>query len=91
MIDRGEWICAEFMLAHNTPGEADGEQAFWINGNLRGHWKDINWRKSETLMANALTLESYVTGRWTKQKENVVSFDDVVIAKEYIGPIATAP
>ncbi|MFG0332502.1 MAG: hypothetical protein ACF8TS_03980 [Maioricimonas sp. JB049] len=85
-IQRGRWICVEMMLAHNTPGEADGEQAYWSDGQLRGHWRGINWRTSPTLWANAFTLESYVTDRWTKQKTNIVDFDNVVIAREYIGP-----
>jgi hypothetical protein len=86
-IAKGAWTCVELMLKHNTPNQPDGEQAFWIDGKLRGHWKGISWRKSETLMANALTLESYVTDRWTKQEINVVYFDAVIIAKEYIGPV----
>lgn len=85
-IPRGEWICAEFMLKHNTPGKPDGEQAFWINGVEQGRWKGINWRTTETLKANALTLETYVTDRWTKQEVNVVWFDNLVIAKSLIGP-----
>ncbi len=55
VIDRGQWICAEFMLKHNTPGQRDGEQTFWINGAMRGWWKDINWRKDAVFRANALT------------------------------------
>jgi hypothetical protein len=85
-IEKGKWICAEFMLKHNTPGEHDGEQAFWIDGKLMGHWKSISWRKTESLKANALTLESYITDRWTKNPVNVVEFDNLVIAREYIGP-----
>jgi hypothetical protein len=85
-IPKDRWICAEFMLKHNTPGQPDGEQAFWIDGRLLGHWKGINWRKSESLKANALTLESYVTDRWTKNPTNVVYFDNLVIARSYIGP-----
>lgn len=85
-IRRGIWICAEFMLKHNTPGKPDGEQAYWIDGELRGHWRGINWRTSPTLWANAFTLESYVTETWTKNAVNSVYFDNVVIAKEYIGP-----
>jgi len=84
-IKKGEWICAEFMLKHNTPDEPDGEQAFWIDGKLMGHWKGINWRTSPELKANALTLESYVTERWTKNKTNIVYFDNLVVAREYIG------
>jgi hypothetical protein len=85
-IPRGKWICVEFMLRHNTPGQPDGEQAFWIDGKLIGHWRGINWRTSAELQANALTLETYVTDRWTKNPVNVVFFDEVVIARRYIGP-----
>lgn len=85
-IKKGEWICCEFMLKENTPGEKDGEQAFWIDGKLMGHWKGINWRTSPTLHANALTLEAYITDRWTKQGVNIVEFDNVVVARKYVGP-----
>ncbi|MCC9642908.1 hypothetical protein LOC71_11525 [Rhodopirellula sp. JC740] len=85
-IERGHWICVEFMLQHNTPGEEDGEQAYWIDGELRGHWRGFNWRTNPSLLANAFTLESYVTDRWTQQTRNTVFFDNVVIAKQYIGP-----
>jgi hypothetical protein len=67
-------------VKHNTPGKRDGEQAFWIDGDLRGHWKGFNWRQSATLWANALTLESYVTDNWTKNETNTVWFDNVVNA-----------
>lgn len=86
VISKDTWICVEFMLKHNNPGQSDGEQAFWIDGILQGHWKGINWRKAPELSANALTLESYVTDRWTKNPVNIVFFDNVVIARRYIGP-----
>ena len=85
-IHKGEWICVEFMLSHNTPGEADGEHAYWIDGTLVGHWTGINWRTDPKLMANALTLESYITDRWTKNPVNIILFDNVVIARTYVGP-----
>jgi hypothetical protein len=89
-IPRDRWICVEFMLKHNTPGTADGEQAFWIDGALQGHWKGISWRKTPGLRANALTLETYITDRWTKHPKNVVCFDGVVMARQYIGPVRPA-
>ena len=91
VIPRGRWIAVEFMLQHNSPGKADGGQAFWIDGQLLGHWTGIHWRKSAELRANALTLESYITDRWTRHPVNVVGFDNVVIASEYIGPSVAAP
>jgi hypothetical protein len=86
VIPKDRWICAEFMLKQNSPGQPDGEQACWIDGRLLGHWRGIKWRKNESLKANALTLESYVTDRWTKNRTNIVYFDNLVIAREYIGP-----
>lgn len=89
-IQKGRWICVEFSLKHNTPGEPDGEQAFWIDGDLRGHWRGFNWRTDPHLRANAFTLESYVTDRWTQHRTNTVRFDNVVIARDYIGPTVPA-
>ena len=86
VIIKDRWICAEFMLKHNTPDHPDGEQACWIDGRLLGHWRGINWRKTDSLKANALTLESYITDSWTKNPRNIVYFDNLVIAREYIGP-----
>ena len=85
-IVKGQWICCEFMVKHNTPGKPDGVQAFWIDGKKVGEWGGFNWRTSETLWANAITIESYVTDRWTKNLKNVVYFDNVVVAREFIGP-----
>jgi hypothetical protein len=87
---RDRWICVEFMLKHNTPGKPDGEHAYWIDGSLQGHWKGINWRKTESLKANAVTLESYITDSWTKNQVNVVFFDNAVVARKYIGPAGKA-
>lgn len=36
---RGRWICVEAMVKANTPGESDGEQAFWIDGVKTGHYR----------------------------------------------------
>jgi hypothetical protein len=38
-LERERWICVEAMLKANTPGQSDGEQAFWIDGELIGWWK----------------------------------------------------
>jgi hypothetical protein len=37
-VVRGEWICVELMMAVNNPPDSyNGEQAFWINGELGHH------------------------------------------------------
>ena len=79
-IPRNRWICAEFMVKHNTPGLPDGGQAFWIDGELRGHWAGIDWRKTAGLQANALTVETYVTER-RPQPESVAAASLLRVAR----------
>jgi len=86
--ERGRWYAMEMMVQANTPGKADGRQAFWVDGKKVGDFGGIEWRSSADLKANAFWLMSYVTEHSAKtNKVNRVWFDDVVVATEYIGPI----
>ena len=85
---RGRWYAMEMMVQANTVGQADGRQAFWIDGQKVGDFGGIEWRTTADLKVNAFWLMSYVTDRWTKNPTNRVWFDDVVVATEYIGPLA---
>ncbi|MBM4017825.1 MAG: hypothetical protein FJ288_05765 [Planctomycetes bacterium] len=86
--ERGRWYAMEMMVQANTVGQADGRQAFWIDGRLVGDFGGIEWRTAADLKVNAFWLMSYITDRWTKHPVNRVGFDDVVVATDYIGPIA---
>ena len=41
-------------------------------------------RNTETLKANALMLESYITDRWTNNPVSTVYFSNLIIARQYI-------
>ncbi len=87
-----KWQCWEFMLKSNTPGKADGEQAMWLDGKLFGHFTGIRWRNNADLKINCFWLEhyGYDSGDPTRQQSKdrqTVWFDDVVIAREYVGPV----
>jgi hypothetical protein len=41
VLDRDVWHCLEHALISNTPGEADGEMAAWIDGKLYIHIKGL--------------------------------------------------
>jgi hypothetical protein len=61
----------------NTPGQKNGEQAFWMDGKLGGHWKEIRFRDSAILKLNSLSLDLYLHD---SKKVNVAWFDDVAIS-----------
>ena len=82
LIQRGRWYCMEMMVKANTPNQADGEQAFWVDGQLKGHYTGIRWRTTDKLKINCLWVLLYIH----KNKQvNRVWFDDIVVAKDYIG------
>ena len=87
-----QWQCWEFMMQANSAADkADGEQAMWLEGKLAGHFTGIRWRNSNDIKIDCFWLEHYgydsadPTRNNTKEKQTVW-FDDVVIAKEYVGP-----
>ncbi len=88
-----KWQCWEFMMqANSAPNVADGRQAMWVDGTLLGEFSGIRWRDNPDLKINTLWLEhyGYDAGDPTKQywkDEQAVWFDDVVVARSYIGPI----
>jgi hypothetical protein len=88
-----EWQCWEFMIQANTaPEKADGKQAMWVDGKLVGEFTGIRWRDDMDLKVNCFWLEhyGYDEGDPTKQywkESQSVWFDDVVVARRYIGPM----
>jgi predicted amidohydrolase len=88
-----QWQCWEFMIQANTaPDKADGKQAMWVDGKLAGEFTGIRWRNDMDLKVNCFWLEhyGYDEGDPTKQywkDSQSVWFDDVVVARRYIGPM----
>lgn len=82
--ERGRWYCMEMMMKANTPGQADGEQAFWIDGEMKGHFTGIRWRTTGALKINCFWLLLYIHD---SPKVNHIWFDEVVISQDRIGPL----
>lgn len=82
LIERGKWYCMEMMLKANDPGFNNGEQAFWINGKLIGHFRNITWRFTNDLKINSFDLGLYIHHN---EKINRIWYDDVIISTGFIG------
>ena len=83
--DVNRLITMEMMLKANTPGEADGGQAFWVEGVLLGRFEGIHRGDPLALKINDFWLMLFVH---QSERVNRVYFDEVVISREYIGPLA---
>jgi len=82
---RGEWLCLEHMIKANDVGQANGELAAWINGELYIHYKGIRWRSAAALKIKRFDLGVYIHAA---EQSNTVWYDDVVLSTGYIGPKA---
>ena len=99
-IPRGKWICVEAMVkANSSPEKADGEQAFWIDGNQVARFQGIRRRSTNKLKLNSVWLQYNVDEGMDKHNNDPdpqsriyeAWFDDVVVATEYIGPVQGRP
>jgi len=78
-LSLGEWHRIEFWVRLNTPGRADGEQAFRIDGTERGRWSGIAFRQSAILQMNALQL-SFSVSDGVSQAQHL-HVDNVVVRR----------
>jgi hypothetical protein len=82
--EKGRWYCFELMIRCNTPGLRDGRVGIWIDGQLVADHPNLRFRTVESLKARYATLSTYTS--WLEPNQ-VLWYDDIVIATEYIGPI----
>jgi hypothetical protein len=99
-IQPGRWYCVEVLLkANSSPDKADGEQAFWVDGELYGRFGGFRWRTTDKLKINSFWLLFYNTDQPARHNKDPhpesrvmeVWFDDIVIATEYVGPVYGKP
>ena len=90
VLPRGEWVCLELMMRLNTPGEADGAMAFWMNDELGHEQTGMHWRDVPELQLNKAWLQHYIDQGDTDQS-NRAWFDDVVVSTQRIGCGDTPP
>jgi hypothetical protein len=84
---RNRWYCYELMVRANTPGRHDGEVKYWIDGKLVSDFPDLNIRSISTLKVDEahIGLQAMHSERVNKKW-----YDNVVIATQYVGPLASA-
>ena len=94
-IKPGRWYCVERHMKLNSvnPLKADGMEELWIDGELSVRQEGLRFRKVPQLKINFFSLENYYHGlpeQYTRENPVRVYFDNVVIARKYIGPMAPA-
>jgi acetyl esterase/lipase len=98
-IQVGKWYCVERHLKLNSviaqkrdPANPDGIEELWIDGQLAIRKQGVRFRRVPELHISFFSLETYYHGlpeRYDSKQPIKVYFDNLVIAKSYIGPMGT--
>lgn len=96
----GRWYCVERHLklnsvdpSHPDPAIADGVEELWIDGQVSIQKRDVRFRRVPHLKITLLSLETYYHGlpeQYGRDHPIRVCFDNVVVARQYIGPLTSA-
>jgi len=80
----GTWYCVEAHVKLNTPGQSDGVQEFWIDGELEASRTGLNFVESYTDYGiNIILFENYWNNGSPQLQERY--FDSIVVSTEPIG------
>ncbi len=86
-LEKNRWYCIEQYLRLNTPGKNDGILRGWIDGRLAYEETDWRWRDTDALKIEKIWMNVYHGGSARAPQDIYLYIDNVVIAREYIGPM----
>ncbi|MCA9192371.1 MAG: exo-alpha-sialidase [Planctomycetales bacterium] len=87
---RGKWTFDKFLPGQSGEGvrwnQALGDREYFTTAENGDPFEGFRFRTHDQLKTNFLWLYTYIT-RGTRGHANMVWYDDVVVASEYIGPL----
>jgi hypothetical protein len=96
-VEVGSWHCVERHMKLNSvdptqtdPANPDGLEELWIDGQPTIRKQGVRFRRVPQLRITFFSLETYYHGlpeHYGRQSPIQVSVDNVVIAREYVGPV----
>jgi hypothetical protein len=88
LLAKDRWYCLEQYVKLNTPGQKDGVLRAWVDGRLAFEKTDVRYRKVDKLKIETVWMNIYHGGKLPTDRDVHAYVDNVVIARQYIGPMA---
>lgn len=86
-LENNRWYCIEQYVRLNTPGKNDGILRGWVDGRSAFEKTDIRFRDTNRLKVETVWVNVYYGGLWAAEGDYHLYLDNVVISKNYIGPL----
>ena len=87
-LENNRWYCIEQYVKMNTPGKNDGILRGWVDGRPAFEKTDVRMRDVPKLKIERIWINIYHGGTWAADSNDHLFIDNVVIAKQYIGPMS---
>lgn len=88
MLGKNRWYSVEQYVKLNRPGESDGIIRAWIDGVLVFEKTGLRYRDVPDLRIESVWMNVYHGGTTPAPRDLTLYIDNVVIARNYIGPFA---
>lgn len=86
-LANNRWYCVEHYVKLNTPGKKDGILRGWIDGRPAFEKTNLRYRLVDKLRIEQVWMNIYHGGKRPSPYDQHAFIDNVVIAREYIGPL----
>ncbi len=86
-LKNNQWYCVETYVKLNTPGRRDGVLRGWIDGRPAFEKTDLRYRLTDKLRIEQVWMNIYHGGTRPSPHDQHAFIDNIVIAREYIGPM----
>ncbi len=87
LLKNNRWYSIEQHVKLNSPGKSDGILRGWLDGRLVFEKIDLRFRGDTALKIEEIWFNVYHGGGDSAPRDLVLYLDNVVIARDYIGPI----
>lgn len=88
LLARNRWYCIEQRIKLNSPSASDGVLQVWLDGRLIMERNNVRYRSVDRLHIEDVWINVYHGGVATSPHDQHVFIDNVVVARNYIGPMA---
>jgi hypothetical protein len=83
----GRWYSYEVMVKANTPGQRDGRITLWLDGAIIADFPNMRLRDTTDLKIDRVGISLHGNGGILATSKKW--YDNVVVAKSYIGPMSS--
>lgn len=88
LLERNRWYSIEQRIKLNSPNASDGILQVWLDGRQIVERKNIRYRSVDRLHIEDVWINVYHGGVAVSPHDQHVFIDNVVVARNYIGPMA---